>query len=323
MSTTGLGDTIWATPAIEELRAAFPDLYIAVLTSPIGGEVLLHNPCINRIYLLKKSWIGQIVSLTRQLGREHFDTILVFHASQRIALFLVSLLGAKRVLGTQGLNKGMDWILTDPLPATLQHEAERRLKMVEQLGIVCTGKVPRLELSPNPNSQFLISRRMDGGPWVALHPGAKEVFRRWPLTQWIELARRLHQKSSCQFLITGSGAERDLMESLHREIPAARLLPDGASFLHMAGLLSQMDLLISNDTGPLHAAAALGRPVVGLYVATDPRLCGPFRAIRSTLVVRDPTCQPCLKKQCRLPFCMLQIPVEEVLEAACNLLDEP
>ena len=106
VATTALGDTLWATPAIENIRASFPEAYLAVLTSPIGMEIFKHNPWIDKLHLVKEPLLPTFFSLWKTLYKERFDTVLVFHASQRLALPLCSLLGASRIVGTAGSIKG-------------------------------------------------------------------------------------------------------------------------------------------------------------------------------------------------------------------------
>ncbi|MDE3048028.1 MAG: hypothetical protein KGI83_06740, partial [Verrucomicrobiota bacterium] len=102
VATTALGDTLWATPAIESIRASLPDCFLAVLTSPVGMQVLKHNPHIDKLFLLKEPLSRHCFSLWRQLIKEKFDTVLLFHASQRLTLPLCSLLGAQTLVGTAG-----------------------------------------------------------------------------------------------------------------------------------------------------------------------------------------------------------------------------
>jgi len=78
--------------------------------------------------------------------------------------------------------------------------------------------------------------------------------------------------------------------------------------------------LICNDTGPVHLACALDRPVVALYSSTDPRLCGPHKAKTAIAVSKRPSCDPCLKRKCHSPFCFLQIGVDEVVESSLKII---
>ncbi len=312
VSTTALGDTLWATPAIESVRKSFPNCYMAVLTSQVGMEVLEDNPHIDRLFLLKEPLSRFFFSLWKKLYLEKFDTVLVFHASQRLTLPLVSLLGASRIIGTAGINKGLDTLLTHPMPNHAQHEIVRRLKIIEAMGAIPTTEKLSffLKKSPLPRSK---------GPWIAFHPGSKDPFKRWPKEKFIELGKRFKKEMACEILITGT--EKKLMEEIGGQIPGAHV-DEPRGLKEFGALLMQMDLLISNDTGPVHLACALERPVVAIYASTDPALCGPHKAERAAIISRKASCDPCLKRKCRLPFCFLQIGVDEVYNQARLFLSD-
>lgn len=314
VATTALGDTLWATPAIENIRKSHPHCYLAVLTSPIGMEVLKHNPHIDKFFVLKEPLSRHFFSLWKQLYKERFDTILLFHASQRLTLPLCALLGASRIIGTAGINKGLDELLTDPLPNKAQHEIVRRLKIGECIGAAPSQQTLSFYLQPN---EHLPPRSF--ATWIALHPGSKDAFKRWPTEKFIELGRKLKASLPCEILITGTKDERELMEKVAAGIPGAHI-DEPRSLRSFGALLHQMNLLISNDTGPVHLACAINCPVVAIYSSTDPALCGPHKAPRAIAVARRASCDPCLKRKCQQPFCFLQIGVNEVFEAANHLL---
>lgn len=317
VTTTALGDTLWATPAIESLRKSFPSAFIAALTSPIGWEVLKTNPYLNQIYRFEEPLLPHFLSLRKRLYREKFDTILIFHASQRLIFPLCALLGASQIIGTSGINKGLDSLLTNRLPANYEHEIVRRLKIVETIG----GKIHTEELSlfTNPQEKTLY---LPKGKWIALHPGSKDGFKRWPAKHFATVGRALQKQLGCQILITGTNAEKRLMEEVASTIPYAQILDTNLSLHSFAHALSQVDLLISNDTGPVHVACAIHRPVIALYAATDPALCGPHKASQAIALFKGPTCTPCLKRKCQLPFCLQQIGPKEVEDLALSLLKE-
>jgi ADP-heptose:LPS heptosyltransferase len=310
VSTTALGDTLWATPAIENIRKSYPHCYLAVLTSPIGMQVLKHNPHIDKFFCLKEPLSRHFFSLWKQLYKEKFDTILLFHASQRLTLPLCALLGASRIIGTAGINKGLDVLLTEPLPNKAQHEIVRRNKIAERI-----GAVPSIQtLSFYLQLQEHLPLRSPG-PWIAIHPGSKDAFKRWPAEKFIELGKKLKENIACEILITGTQDERKLMQEVAAGIPGAHIDLPNRSLRGFGALLHQMDLLISNDTGPVHLACALNIPVVAIYASTHPALCGPHKAPYATIVSRRTSCSPCLKRKCSQPFCFLQIGVDEVFEA--------
>lgn len=315
VSTTALGDTLWGTAAIENIRRTYPGIYLAVLTSPVGIEVLKGNPHINQLYCLKEPVLHSFFSLWKTLYQERFETVLVFHASQRLTLPLCALLGAERIIGTAGINKGLDELLTDPLPNHHQHEIVRRLKVAERFGAITTTETLSFYLQP----EELLPERLKGLT-IAIHPGSKDAFKRWPADRFIEVGRRLKKELDCEILITGNEVEKPLMEAIAAQIPGAQVYETNTTLRSFAALLSQLDLLISNDTGPVHLACALKTPVVAIYSSTDPALCGPHLAEKAIAIARRATCDPCLKRKCRQPFCFLQIGPEEVVTAAKKLL---
>ena len=318
VATTALGDTLWATPALENLRRSFPDAYLAVLTRPIGIEIFKHNPSVDRLHLLKEPLLPSFLSLWKTLFQERFDTVLLFHASQRLALPLCSLLGASRIVGTAGINKGLDSLLTDPLPPEQEHEIVRRLRIAEAVGAARKTQT----LSFYLHSDERLQRKSEDKLRIAIHPGSKDGFKRWPAENFAAAGRLLKETFPCEIVITGNASEKSLMEEVASKIPGAQLYETRTTLRSFATLLEQMDLLISNDTGPVHLACALERPVVALYSSTDPRLCGPHLAKNAIALFKRPTCEPCLKWKCHSPFCFLQFSPEEVFEAAVRLLNK-
>lgn len=317
VSTTGLGDSLWATPALEAIKTSFPKSTISLLTSPVGEEILRHNPAINRVIVLKEPVLHRLIGLWRILRREKIGTVLLFHASQRLTLPLVSCIGAKTIVGTEGINKGLDSLLTCRLKNTHKHEIVRRLEIGEKIGAKRTKETLSIHLLPEEMNSY---PKLPQGNWIAIHPGSKDGFKRWPAEHFGLVGRRLQQKGF-RILITGSPGERPLMEHVAAHIPDAELSDPTLSLRAFASQLSQVKLLISNDTGPVHIACGLNIPVIGLYSATDPSLCGPHHAAQASVISKPPSCQPCLKKSCRLPFCMLQIGPEEVVKTAIQILN--
>jgi ADP-heptose:LPS heptosyltransferase len=313
VSTTALGDTLWGSPAIESLRKSFPEASLSLLTSPIGKEVLKTNPFIQKIYCIKKPLLREFFSLWKTLSREKFDTILIFHASQRLVFPLCALLGASRIIGTKGINKGLDSLLTHPLLSIKEHEILRRLRMVESIG----GKIHTEHLSFIPEN---LSFSLPQGSWIAIHPGSKDSFKRWPLEHFVTVGKKLSQKTGYRILITGTKEELPLMEQISSQIPGALCLDTTLPLHAFAKVLSSVKILISNDTGPVHLACALKTPVVALYASTDPLLCGPHKASNALALSKPSTCTPCIKRKCLRPFCLLQIGPEEAIKQCLKLL---
>ncbi len=316
LSTTALGDTLWATPALTALRQSFPHAHIAVLTSPVGMELLAYNPSVDQLILLKEPLLPRLFSLRATLKKENFDTALIFHTSQRLALPLCALSSIPRIVGTTGINKGLDALLTNPVLPRYEHEIERRLGLVEKLGAKRGTETLSYYVQPQERIQI------EGKSLVAFHPGSKEPFRRWPPAHFAAVGRTLIERFGSQIYLTGTRSERPVLEEIQRLLPEARIAEGLSSVRKLAAFLENMHLVLSNDTGPFHLAAALNRPTVGLYVSTDPALCGPHKAALTRIISKRPTCSPCLKRSCEKPFCFLQIGKQEVIDLCTKILEE-
>ena len=327
VSTTGLGDTLWGTPGIRALRQSFPDAYIAVLTSPVGKELLKHNRAINEFFVFKKPHLFAFFSLLSTLRKREISEILLFHASQRLIFPLCALLNPEKFIGTRGLNKGLDFLFTQTLQPAPVHEIERRLEIVKETGANIIDRSLELTLSQEDEKlaeHFLAEQKISTIlPLVGIHPGSKDGFKRWPEEHFIEVGNRLVQHLGCQVIVTGNAEERQLVERVASKIQGARALAGKLSLGPLAALMQRLSLMISNDTGPMHMAFALKTPTVALFTPTDPRLCGPYFTTNSLVVSKKRTCEPCLRKKCAEPFCLLQISPQEVYDAALKLFYPP
>jgi len=317
VSTTGLGDTLWGTPAIRALRQENPSAYIAVLTSPLGEEVLRNNPHVDECFAVASPALPSLINLFLPLRRRGVSRAYILHTSQRPILPFCSLIGCREIIGTQGLQKGPDALLTHLIESKRHHEIDRRLAIV---GSPCADR--SMEIFPNVTdtaaAQAILSSIPPYLPIIGLHPGAKDQFKQWPISHFIRLGKRLQDHFGAALVITGTPQERSLVDAVSCRLPGSIPLKEKLSIGALGELIRKMNLFISNDTGPMHLACAVKTPVVAPFSPTDPVLCGPIGA-HALAVAKKPTCAPCLKKRCRDPFCMRQISVDEMFETAQKL----
>ncbi|MCB1110576.1 MAG: glycosyltransferase family 9 protein [Chlamydiia bacterium] len=311
VSTTGLGDSLWGTPAIRALRMKYPQATLSLLTSPIGAQVFQNNPHLNEIFTLKDPALMSSCKLLKTLRKKAFDTALIFHLSQRPVLPLVTLAGPAKIVGTTGINKGLDHLLTDPLPQTKTHEIQRRLEIAG-----CPEASPEMELFLTEDENHTALSHLPDAPLViGMHPGAKDKFKQWDPKHFVELGRKLAQEKGATLLITGDRSEAPLAEQIAQAIPHAHSVAGKLPVRVTAALIEKLSLFITNDTGPMHLAFAMGTPTLALFSPTDPRLCGPYKISHGTVLQKPRTCTPCIRKKCRSPFCMEQISPQEAYEA--------
>jgi ADP-heptose:LPS heptosyltransferase len=216
------------------------------------------------------------------------------------------MIGASHRLGTTGLQKGLDALLTHGTTWTGSHEIERRLDIVRAAG--ATPKSYELDFITEKR------HRQTEKLVIGLHPGSKDKFKQWPAEYFVKVAQKLQETVPCKIVVTGSENERALVEAICAEIGSAEAVIQPLKT--MAAILEHLTLFITNDTGPLHLALAMKTPTIALFAPTNPLICGPYHNTSAQVIQASPTCFPCLKKKCRDPFCMRQISPDAVVQAA-------
>jgi len=139
----------------------------------------------------------------------------------------------------------------------------------------------------------------DGARWIALQPGARWPNKRWPVEYFAKLVQLLAEKfPDTRFAILGDGKDKSLGEIISHAAPERCLNLCGQTSLpEMVEWLRLCNLMVTNDTGPMHVAAALGKPLVALFGPTEPRRTGPYGHLGNVLRL-DLPCSPCLKSHC-------------------------
>lgn len=321
VSTTALGDTLWATPGLSTLKKHSE--YVAVLTSPLGAKVLKNNPHIDEHFVLTEPLLFSFFSLARALKKKKFDTVLIFHSSQRLTLPLCSLLGASSIVGTASINKGLDALLTDPVPRRNCHEIERRFEILRKIGLSPEKTELQLFLTEEEKKDtkaFLKLKKWTEKPIVLIHSGAKDGYKCWPKEHFIQLGNLLKNAFDCHLLISSTPKEKESAENISSQIPNSHLLM--LPLRMFSSVLAQSALLISNDTGPMHLACSVRCPTIAIFSPTDPKLCGPLNVENAQVLSKERTCNPCIRRKCKVPFCLLQISPDGVFQKCQTLLAE-
>ncbi|WP_341718629.1 glycosyltransferase family 9 protein [Micromonospora sp. FIMYZ51] len=344
LRANALGDFIFVLPALEALRAAYPAAEIVLLGAPWHAALWRDRPGpVDRVLVvppapgIRAATDGEatagIVDFLADVRAEHFDLALQLHGGGANSNPLVAALGARVTAGLRAedappLDRWLRYVYYQP-------EVIRYLEVAALVGAPATTIIPTLAVTDPDRAE---ARRVLGAPErprVALHPGATDTRRRWPTDRFAGVARVLHA-DGYQVLVTGTPAEQDVVD----EVVAAagvpiRPLVGTLSLGGLAACYADCALVISNDTGPLHLAAAVGAPTVGIFwvgnlITTATALRGRHRPIISWTVhcpVCGVDCTPGIYPhrpgdgECphRDSF-VTDVPVAEVLEAARELL---
>lgn len=285
-----LGDVLMTTPAIAALRAARENREITLLTSRAGAAIARHVPGIDSIEVFDPPWYRHaqthgretLRDVTERLASGNFDAAVIFTVFSQNPLptaMLCYLAGVPRVAGYCRENPYQlihDWVPdTEPL-YDVRHEVQRQLDLVELLG--ANVDQPRMSLQVPSGHSDTVKRKLAqasidiDAPWLLLHPGASEARRRYPARDFATAARMIRKQLDMQIVLTGSTDEVALAASVAHE--AGEGVVSIAGEIDMDGfiaLVAMAPLLISNNTGPAHIAAALQTPVVVLYALTNPQ----------------------------------------------------
>jgi heptosyltransferase-2 len=346
-----LGDAVMTTPALQRLREAKPQAHLTLLTPAKLADLWRGHPSLDATMTFAAG--EGVFAVARRLRAERFDTAVVFPNSPRSALE-VFLARIPRRIGYA--RNGRSLFLTDAVPvradAVVMHkrtaaEVQRRiadgrtretfspaahhtrdyLRLVSVLGANETPLAPLLRVSDEEVAAFKTRFGMSGdAPWFGLNAGAEYgAAKRWPRERFIEAALQLHTETKCRWLLFGGQADRDLTDEIARALTPV-LGADGVvnvagetSLRELCAGLRACALVITNDTGPMHVAAAVGTPVVVPFGSTAPELTGPMGAADGPhqLLIGAAPCAPCFLRECPVDFrCLNSISVEQVVGAA-------
>ena len=282
--TDRLGDVLLTTPVSRRLREKrFPQAHIAWLVKPYTAPLLEHNPDVDQVII---DWGGPAKALVERLREEKFDAAIVAYPRWRMAWALWRA-GVPMRIGpaSKWYSVFFNRRIWQHRSEGAKHEADYNLDLLAPLGVSFQRTATRLELTPEEKAwarSFLESNRISfRKPVMGLHPGSGGSSARWPLTHFMELGDRL-QEAGYDVVVTGGPGEdyQNIMIDNMRRIPVF-VAAGSISIRQLASILSCLNLVVSNSTGPLHMAVAVGVPTVSVYSpipTCHPRRWGPYPA---------------------------------------------
>ncbi|MBW2036474.1 MAG: lipopolysaccharide heptosyltransferase II [Deltaproteobacteria bacterium] len=332
-STNWVGDAVLTTPAIRGVRKNFPDADIAILAKPGVAPIFYSNPHVDHVIVYDSAgrhagWLGK-VRLARQLRRHKFDLVILFQNAFEAAL-LAYLAGIPNRVGYGTDCRGI--FLTHSIrvkPWHKQvHEIDYYLGILQGAGLSPDGRDLTLVVSEQDRQSakaILTSHNISAGDrLLGLSPGSTYgSAKRWFPERFAAVGDRLYESHGLHIIIIGSPGEeavgRRVSESMKHE---SVNLCGKTSLGEAMALIERCRLFITNDSGLMHVAAAIGIPLVAIFGSTNPVTTGP--SSQRSCIVRVPVpCSPCLKPECPVDHrCMKEITVEMVYAAADAMLGE-
>jgi ADP-heptose:LPS heptosyltransferase len=332
-----LGDVLLMTPALRAIRRALPAAALALWTSPVGAEVALMDPDVDEIIATEVPWVDPWRSLPPCSARERdtveriregrFDAAVIFTSFRQsplpaaYACYLADI--PVRLAAT---TDGAGSLLTTRhrAPERTVHEVERALDLVGAAGIEPAELDLVLDVPTSARAAAeRLRERIGCDRAVVVHPGCSMPARTYPLAHFVDVVETIARQGVGVF-VTGGPAEADLVSHVLGEVaPEARRRCIGAAGLPLdvfAGLIQAVDAVVTNNTGPMHVAAAVKTPVAALFALTNPpEEWGPWR-VPHRLLNREVSCRLCYSRVCQRGQECLRVPPAAVADAALSLM---
>jgi lipopolysaccharide heptosyltransferase II len=338
-----IGDLLMVLEAIRAARAAWPTAEIDLAVGSWNAPLARLIPELSHVEVVDAPWLARdgsgaswraLVSRARSWRTRAYDLVLNFEPDIRSNL-LAWLSGAPRRLGYWTGGGGA--LLTDAgVYEPTSHVAVNARRLVARAAgqpesdrPVGAGPWPQLAL---PATAFAQADALIGSsrrPLIGLHASGGRASKQWHVDRFAEVARRLSRSRDATIVLTGSAADRALVDQVRRGLAGVRVVDASGALdvLALGALLARVDLLITSDTGPMHLGAAMGTPILALFGPSDPRRYGPLAADQRVLRI-DLWCSPCGRvrlppARCRghVPECLDGLTVDAVVAAADDLLD--
>lgn len=274
--TDRVGDVVLTIPSIRALRKSYPAARISVWVSPTTRDLVEGLSFIDEVIVEDRaSGFGAFAKLVALLRKKKFDLAIIYHTKKHAnsACFLA---GIPLRVGYK--NNKFGFLLNHPVEDKrhlgLRHEAEYCMDLLKEIGVAPGSFELEVALQKENEdwaAQFFSNQALGGRPVVALHPSATSPTKLWPAASYAALAKRLIKEFNAKIVIVGDQTAKLAVAEINAGIPEGLIdLTCQTSVGQLASILKRCSILISNDSGPAHLAAAVGIPVISLFLRNQP-----------------------------------------------------
>lgn len=328
-----LGDLLQAIPALRAIRAGFPGAEVTLIGLPWAKSFVqrFHRyvdrfiefagfPGIAEVEIVPE----RIASFIEEQQAYSYDLAIQMHGSGRTSNDFIFALGAKMTLGYYIGRSPGELTLGAPYPEELP-EVYRNLGLAKLLGCSNCDSSLEFPLSDEDRTEaasLLRTLPYQDRPLIGIHAGARPPSRRWPSRNFAAIADELTRRFNAQVILTGGADEKEIVQEVARQMMTQPMNLAGATSLGgLAALISELDLFVSNDTGPAHIADAVDTPSITIFGPADPRRWASLDQIHHPIVRHSVECSPCGYWDCPIGHhCMHSISPQMVMAVAEPLL---
>lgn len=338
-----LGDVLMTSPALRALKVSQPDRHLSLLCSSRGQQAAHGIVEIDAVIPYRAPWVSapepvasgaaedrRILSVLRNGEFDAAVIFTVYSQSPLPAATLCRMAGIPRVLAHCRENPyGLisDWLPESEPQLKIRHEVQRQLDLVASVG--ASSRDTRLSYRVDEPARQAIVERLRGlgvdpaGRWVLIHPGATAASRRYPPRHYAHAADRMIRQLGCAVVFNGTADEQALIEAVRGDMRLPSVSLAGSTDLNQsAALIEAAQVLVANNSGAVHIAAAVGTPVVDLYALTNPQHT-PWQ-VPHRLLNHDVPCRNCYKSVCPEGHhnCLRMVAPQRVADAVAELCAE-
>lgn len=311
----GIGDVILSTIVLDNLLEYFPNSTIDYLTEPYAKPALENLPQISKIHTMAKSEFFLKAAL--KIRKEKYDLVFDFWSNPRTAQ-IVFCSGIKRRVGYSYRGRRYAYNFLASPDRGSHHSAEHNLELLKPLGVPVNSTKIHYRIGKEDNEKaksFIESKFSRSDNVIGIVPAGGWNSKRCDAVKWVEFCNEILKNYSAKFLILwGPGDEADAEFIISNLRDKAHLAPK-TSLKEMSALINNCDLIIANDSGPMHISAALGIPTIGIFGPTDPKGHGPYSPNSDYIIKEDLHCIICNKLECpSLHECMRELSAELLIE---------
>ena len=316
---SAIGDVVHALPVLNLLRRKWPAAHVSWLVTPACAGLLERHPQLDEVVRFERKELGKgwknpraaadLVRFARALRDKRFDLVIDLQGLFRSGWLAAQTRAAVRV-GQASAREGAWVFYTHRVPtgSPEQHAIERYLTVAEALG--CERGPVEFRFAVDDADREHVAA-MVPPRYAVLMPGTNWPTKMWPVEKFAGLVAPLRERFGLESVVAGGPDTVDLASKM----PGGTNLAGKTNLRQLVALLEKADLVVANDSGPMHIAAALGRPLVTPYGPTNPVRTGPYN--RADTVLRlDIPCSPCYSRRCAHQSCLQWIGVESVLALA-------
>ncbi len=325
-----IGDVVLSSPVIAALRKAYPDSHIAFMVRPYASPALAGHPGLDEVIAYDKSMgLAGTMRFIHFLRKQRFDLAIVLHPTARSHMLMYCAGIPERV----GYDRKGGRFLTRRIPHTkqlgLRHESDYALEVLRYIGVEPAAEPLHMRVAPETEERVRLMLAAhgigDGERIVTICPGASCASKRWAPSRFAAIADDLASKRDVKIVIVGAPADRPAASAVVQAMRSAAVDLTGTTTVDdVAAIAKRSRLFISNDSGPVHIACAVGAPVISIFGRADrglsPRRWGP-RGSSAVAIHKDAGCVTCLAHRCRSGYrCLEAVTVSDVMAAADRLL---